>query len=794
LKQRSLPPGDENGNQVTVNNNGYPGEYRPRESYDPGYVDTDYRTVDTEKDLREYIAIILRRKKTIILIALIVFILAGIYTFTLPRVYLTQATLELEKETGASLSNLGDMLSGGGGGGAEIFATQIGILKDRATAQALIARMNLSESPEFSPAPGLVSSAIAWVKSKVSEFLGAEPPGPPDPIIAREGLTNAVIGRISASRDKQSNLLIVGVEASSPKFAQEMLQNLIDIFLAQNLDKRRRVQREAGVWLKQELTTAQDKVIKSLAALMDFTTKHGMVGIDDSANHILAFFQKTAEGLVQSKQQRIQYQALEEMDGVNEAAAMSGVKTPDLDQLTGKLSVLESEHAQMSEIYSESYPKLILLRKQIDFIKNRIEKENKKVLSAVLETAKRQEDLSEKAFDRAKKTAMDSKSMAVQFAVIKKEADTNEEIFKILLTKSKELQLNTEIIGNNILMVVPPAYPVQPIKPKKRLNMMIGAMLGLVLGVLAAFAQERLDTSVQDSRDLDKINLPNLGMIPNYGHIKKIEDRNTKQIGQEDKDKGGEGKQLPTELIACTDPSSALSEAFSVVRTSLFLTTSCNVARNLMVTSATAGEGKSFIATALGSVIANYGQKVLLVEGDLRKPRVSVTFGEKFSRPGLSTLLTFGNIELDKCVTETEIPNLHLLSSGPLPKDPARLLHSDRMQSLMKELSEEFDLVLIDAPPVTGLPDARIMAASVDGVIFVVRQGHASIDVIKSARSILHKVGAGNILGAIFNNVGVSTSRYSNYGYGGYGAYNSYSQYYKYGYNKYYKSGGVKEA
>ena len=97
----------------------------------------------------------------------------------------------------------------------------------------------------------------------------------------------------------------------------------------------------------------------------------------------------------------------------------------------------------------------------------------------------------------------------------------------------------------------------------------------------------------------------------------------------------------------------------------------------------------------------------------MRKPRVSVTFGEKYSRPGLSTLLTFGNIELDKCVSETEIPNLHLLSSGPLPKDPARLLHSDRMQSLMRELSEEFDLVLIDTPPVTGLSDARIMAASV---------------------------------------------------------------------------------
>ena len=161
---------------------------------------------------------------------------------------------------------------------------------------------------------------------------------------------------------------------------------------------------------------------------------------------------------------------------------------------------------------------------------------------------------------------MDSKSVAVQFAVIKKEADTNEEIFKILLTKSKELQLSTEIIGNNILMVVPPSLPVFPIKPKKRLNMMIGGMLGLVLGMLAAFAQERLDTSVQDSRDLEKIKLPNLGMIPNYHHIRKIEGKDSRK---DEAEKESISK-LPAELIACSDPSSALSEAFSVVRTSLF--------------------------------------------------------------------------------------------------------------------------------------------------------------------------------------------------------------------------------
>ncbi|MGO8821652.1 MAG: GumC family protein [Desulfomonilaceae bacterium] len=800
MKKRKLKPGSNLNNQVVVQNAGHLGEPRPLESFDEGYIDTEYRTVNTEKDFRDYIAIILRRKKTIFIVATIIFSLASIYTLTKPRIYLSQATIEIEKESETSLTNIGDVSNGslGSSSEAEVFATQIAIIKDRATAQALITKMNLAESPEFVPQSSIVGSAITSVKDGVGSLIGgADPQAPLDPVVAKEGLINAVRGRISASRDKQSRLLTIGMEGYSPKFSQEMLDNLIDIYLIQNLNKRRRVRREASEWLKGELNKAQDKVLKSLAALVHFTTQHGVVGVDESTNHVLAFFQKTADALVVSKQQRLQYESLQKENGVSEAAAVSGVKAPDLEPLTGKLSVLESECAQMSEIYSEGYPKLILLKKQIKFIKDRIEQEQKKVVSSVVAVAKKQESLSQEAFDEARKRAMDNKSLGVEFAVLKKEAETNEEVFKILLTKSKELQLSTEVIGNNLITVVRPSLPVFPIKPNRRLDVIAGAMLGLVFGLLAAFIQEHLDTSVQDSRDLEKLRLPNLGMIPNYKHIEKIEDYYAKKNGKVLQSRSSESIRRPPELIACTDPSSVLSQAFSIVRTSLFLTTSCNVCKTVLVTSATADEGKSFVSTSLAALIANYGRKVLLVEGDLRRPRISVTFGEKFSRPGFSTLLTSKNIGLEKCVYQTAMPNLWVMSSGPLPKDPARLLDSERVHGLMQKLTDEFDLVLIDTSPVTGLPDTRILASCVDGVIFVVRQGHTSIDVIKSARATISKVGSNNILGAIFNNVEVSSSRYANYGigkYGVYGGYGAYNNYCSYKYDGYYRDGWEKDA
>ena len=800
MKQNSLTPGSDANDQMAVQHGGYLGEPRMRESFDADYVDADYRTAEAEKNFGDYIAILLRRKKTILTIVAIVFVVAGIYTFTSPKVYLSQATLEIEKESGTSLATIGDLLGGGGTGGegTETYATQIRIFKNRATARELITRMNLAESPEFAPKPSTVGAAITELKRRVVSLVGVEPVGQADDaVFATEGLIDEVLGRISANRDKESRLLIVGMEAYSRKFAQEMLDNLVDIYLNQNLNKRRRVQREASAWLISELDTAQHRVLNSLAALADFTTKHGVVGIDESANHVLTFFQKSADAWLTSKQQMLQLEAIQKQTGVSEAAAVSGVRAPEMEQLTGKLSALETEYAQMNEIYSDSYPKMLFVKKQIKFIRERIEQEQRKAVSAVVAVAKKQESLSQEAFDEARKSAMDNKSIGVQFAVLKKEAETNEEIFKILLTKSKELQLSTEAIGNNIITVVPPSMPLGPIRPDKKVNMAVGVVLGVVLGLLVAFTQEWLDTSVQDSRDLEKLRLPNLGMIPNYKLIQKIEARDANKNGKVEQSRGSEKAHLPPELVASTDPSSILAEAFSIVRTSLFLTTSCNVCKTVLVTSATPDEGKSFVATSLGAVIASYGRKVLLLEADFRKPRISVTFGEKFSRPGFSTLLTFKNIGWEKCVYQTEIPNLSVMSSGPLPKDPARLLDSEGIQELLNDLTGEFDMVLIDSSPITGLPDARILASYVDGVILVVRQGHASFDVIKSAKATLNKVNNINILGAIFNNVGVSDSRYSKYlygKYGVYGGYGAYNHYNSYKFNDYYSHGAGKEA
>jgi capsular exopolysaccharide synthesis family protein len=696
-----------------------------------------------------------------------------LYSYMATPIYRSEAVLEAEKDAGMSINTIGDALASGLSGGTdpEFFATQIGILKNRTLSETLLVRMNLEDSPEFKGKPGFISTIIGSVKSFIGSFFASEQKEDQkeqEGIAQREGLIGAIRGRISAKRDGQGRLLNVWMEAKSPEFAQEMLKNFIDIYLLQNLDKRRRVNREAGSWLSDELKQTEDKLINSLGTLVNFTTKHGVVSIGEASNHILAFFNKAAEGLVKSKEFRIQIEALKRDGGEGALSMGTGIKPPETEALFGKISSLESEYAQMSEIYSENYPKMLMLKKQIEFVRTMIVEKQAKAVKAVALTAKEQEHLSEEAFEAAKKEALDNSELGVQYAVLKKDAETNEEIFRVLLKKAKELQLNTQIIGNNILSVVPATRPVGPVRPRKSLNLLIGCVLGLVGGIMAAMLAEHLDSSVKDSRELERMNLVNLGMVPNG---KKLGRRRSRR-------KIPEEKVIP-ELQCYYKPTSAMAESLSIIKTSLFLMNPGQSLRSILITSAVPGEGKTFIAISLASTIVSGDKKVLIVDGDLRKPRTSKVFGLKYGLPGLSTLLTNPEASLEQTIYETPVAGMSLMPSGPLPENPVQLLETDHLVALVARLKEMFDLVVLDSPPVVGFSDARLISRAVDGTILVVKQAHASLELVRTAGSILAVPGGAKLLGSVFNNVESSSSRYSYYGNCHYYQYYDYQKYYK---------------
>ncbi len=745
---------------VTLGQDEIPVEYRQRAAsespYSRGFHFQEFDE-QPEKSLKDYIQIIVKRRRAILIVFLAVVSLTAAYTFTRVPIYRASATLEFEKEASNSINTLGESLAPNWAQ-AEFFATQSGILKSRSLAEALIDKMNLTKSQEFKPAePGTLDKIASWFLS----FFSSDVPQPERNQIGRESLARAVTDRIFVKRESNSRLLTLSMEAKDPEFAKETLDTYIQIYLDQNLRKRRIISSEAVTWLKGEQTRAEDKLVKSMAALVNFTNDHGIVSLEDTSNHVLRFFNSSAEGLVKSKEHRVQLEALQK-DGMQGLPLLPpDLKSGDLQTLKEKLALFEAEYMQLREIYAEEYPKVLMLKKQIAFLKNRLAETEEKAITSALETARSQESMQQQSFEQARKDAMNNNSLGVQYAVLKKEVETNEQIYKILLQKSKEMELNIQIIGNNISVIDPPTTPVSPVKPNKKLNLLIGAFLGLLTGVFAAFVREQIDNSIHSTDDVEKyLNLPSLGAVPDIEKHRRIHGLNGNTSGYE--------------FIAHNSPKAPVSEAIKNIKTSIFLSLPASSMRTIAVSSAVPREGKTFISVSIASVLCSSTKRVLLVDADLRRPRVGEVFSQPDGVPGLTTYLTQDNVKFQKILHKSRIPGLYYVCAGPLPPNPVALLESDRMRDFIDRCSSVFDFVIFDSPPVGGFSDARILASKVDGVIMVVREGRAPVDLVRQTKMMITSANS-RILGVVLNMANGRSSLYGS-GYGGY--YSYYGDYY----------------
>jgi polysaccharide biosynthesis transport protein len=693
-----------------------------------------------ELGLKDYLGIIEKRKGVVALVFFAILAITAAYTFTCIPIYRAEAVLEVGKDTSNSITNMGDAIaqSLGDGSDSETFATQAEILKSRFLAEELLNSTDLANSPEFRTQPGIWASTVGktvnWFKAAVFEK-----PKQSTPSEMKDQLIRAIVGRVTVKRENQSRLLRITFDAKDPKMAKTMLEAYLKIYMAQNLAKRRMFSQGAATWLKSELTKGESKLVKSIKDLVQFTNEHGMVSMDDpSTNHLITFFNKAAEDLVKSKEQRLQLEAIQK-EGINGLSLLpSDAKMDDFKELKKKLVMLESDYGNLREIYNPDYPRLVLLKKQIDFLKQKIADQEKRMLSAALQTSKTEETLQQQAFDQAKNQAMASNSMGAQFAVLKKATETNSQIYQLLLQKSKELELNTQIIGNNINVIDRPTTLPGPVKPKKTLYLLIGCVLGLTGGIMTAFALDQLDNSVHSVDDLEKkLGLPPLGVVPDVQKLRRQHHLNGNRGG--------------FEFLAYSAPKSPVSEAIKNIKTSIFLSAPARSIRTLVMSSAGPREGKTFVSVSIASVLCSEHKKVLVIDADLRRPRLGKIFGHSDKIPGLTTLLTRDDVKLQKVLHKAKVPGLYYITSGPLPPNPGALLESERMDRLTNKLAEIFDLVIIDSPPVVGFSDARILAANSDAVVLVVKEAYLPVEFIRQAKAMVLSSGRTKLLGAVLN-------------------------------------------
>jgi len=450
-----------------------------------------------------------------------------------------------------------------------------------------------------------------------------------------------------------------------------------------------------------------------------------------------------------------------------------------MQDLTVALAQLKSEQAELETTFTSDYPRVKKIQNQVNEIEGVLAQERERAARRITndyQAAVERENLLQQAFVAQQEQANLIAERSVQYNILKREVDTNKQLYVGLLERMKEAAVSAGLNASNIRIVDPAEPPEKPAKPRVPLNLALGVVLGLGLGVGAAFLQEYLDNTLKTSEDVERfLRVPALALIPSvesldghrggvyglYGRSKLLASR-----------AGGSAEE---ELAARAAPPakwyridgdgqqhSTLAEAFRSLRTSVLLSTAEHPPRSLLITSAQPSEGKTTVAINLAISLAQLGQRVLLIDSDMRRPSIHRVFEIKESG-GLASYLT-GQQDWQAIVEPTGLAGLEALVCGPVPPNPAELLSSERMRTLIREAKADYNFVVLDSPPLLNVADSRILATLVEGVVFVVQGGATPRELVQRAQSHARDVGA-NVIGVVLNNLDVRADDYYYYRY-----------------------------
>jgi len=731
----------------------------PEEYYQlppPGYT-PPFIQEEREVNLRDYWKVIRKRRWTITAFFLIIFISTAIMTFTMKPIFRGTTTILINTENPQIVDfkeifavNTMDL---------DYYQTQYKILESRTLAKRVVQSLKLPEHPEFLPGPpppfweglsNIYNSLFGLFPSFAKNNLSEKNPSGTE---METRLVNSFLNKLKIEPIRNSRLVKIHFDSYYPELSRQVPDHLASNYIQQNLENRFAVTEQAKTWLTQQLDGLKAKVESADEALQAFGLKHDIISLEEKENVTMQRLTELNEALIKAESDRMAKEALyRQTKNQNFDAFPSILENKLIMDLKQAYIQFEAQYMKLSETFKPGYPEMVRLKNQMDTIEKQLNQEIKKIIHGIkndYESSLKREFLIQKAFDQQKVRVMEMKDKAIQYNILKREADTNRELYKGLLQRMKEAGVSAGITASNIQVVDQAENPIKPYRPNKRLNLMLAAVVGLFLGVGIAFFFEYLDNTVKTSEDVEQlIHLPSFGMVP--------------EISSERRKRLEKGASFPVELITHGHPKSMLSEAYRNIRTSILLSFSERPPRKILLTSPNPAEGKTTTVINTGIALAQTGVRVVVVDTDMRKPRIHKIFGEE-NEVGLSNFLS-GNAELESILKKTGIPNLFFIPSGPIPPNPSELIGSNLFKSMMKCLEERFDHIVLDSPPVLGFADSTILSTFVDGIILVVAGGKTPRETLERAKEVLQQVSA-KILGVVINRVDIRRSDYGYYYY-----------------------------
>jgi len=739
----------------------------------------DYEVAEPQEiNLRDYWERLLRRKGTVLSVALGVIILGAFWTFIQKPVYTAKSTLLIEKEPNIlsfeqvlQIETMRD----------DFYQTQYRLLSGRGLADTVVERLRLYENPEF-----------------VGKAENRKKPIDPTDHVFREGLVDGFLGRLSIKPIRLTRLVEVSFDARDPKLASDCVNELAAAFIDLNINMKYAATEQATTFLSEQIKGLQTDIEQKEKQLQGFEAEANIVALSDTETTVIDRLSQLNKALTDAQIERSQKEATwNGLKNVGPDYVPEAISNPLIQRLREEYVRLKREAQKMEERFQPDYPELQRTKVELDSARKSLEDETQNLVKGAYseyQTALNKERSLETEFNDQKTAAFKMNSSAVLYNGLKVEIQNKKTLLDSLLRRESETGVEARLKGlrtSNIRVVDRARVPVRPSSPNKKRNLILALILGLGGGVGLAFLFDFLDNSIKTSEDVERYaGLPTLGVVPkfslagasreySYGHRLKGRTE-TPQLGAGTMDasatvpQAAEG-QTPRPFVAEVEksdqpgtielvphffPNSRLAESYRSIRTALLLSSADSPVKTIAVTSALPGEGKTVSVANLAITLAQSGKTVLVVDADLRRPRQHRLFKIK-NTFGLTTYLT-DSVELKDVVKSTEIPNLFVVNAGPIPPNPAELLGSDKMARFIKMMKDECDYILFDLPPMLEISDALVLGAKVDGMVLVVHGDKTSREALKKAREKLDMLKVRTI-GVVINNVNVTHRGYYYY-------------------------------
>jgi polysaccharide biosynthesis transport protein len=766
-RQQSLIPAPNGGN-----------DFPQRELFGPpqGYG-MDFGP-EGEAHLRDYWRSVRRHLWLLLGITALVTTLVAVFMARKPDIYEARVRVQVDEDTNPALGAFkgSPVIVNNTYEDPTYLNTQIQILSSASLLSRVVKSLDLEHNQGFLRAPG--QNRTTWQsmlkmvgitryspepqKAATPDLLTFAPASGPKTTADNLAEVNRLAPHVESlqlllevQQVKDTRLIEIHFIHPDPQVAAKVVNTIAEVFVLTNLEKKTQTNYTTGDFLQKRIAELQSDIRTAEEKLINYAKSNQILSLDASQNTVVDRLSGLNKQLLEAENERKMGEAAYRVS--KEPGALDAIAAANTKELEAKLADLKGKLTQLLADNTEEWPEVKEVGKQIAGLESQIKEAHLQatsIESQLLESRYHQaldrERAIRKSFDEQRGTTLTQNEAAINYRIIQQEIETNKGLLEGLLQRSKENDVSAAGTQNNIHVVDYAATPKLAVGPRRLQVIVVALLLSLTFGVGLALFLEYLDDTVDTPDDVEKaLRLPALAVIPlAEGHMRRF------FLGSKAAKNGtsnGNGNGYALALLTNSEGRSSLAESYRQLRTSVLLSKAGRAPKTLLVTSSLPGEGKTTTAINMAVSLAQTEAKVLIVDADMRRPRMHAIF-HLSNKVGLSTILSneLSEVEILNMIQQEKDSGLYVLTCGSMPPNPAELLGSDQMRRLLVYMESTFSHIIIDSPPVASFTDGVLLGALVDGVLLVVHAGKSSREIARRGKQVLTDVGA-KIIGVVLN-------------------------------------------